>query len=354
MSTALADVIANADVFGQWVLQRSTKLSNIDTSIAVVDDLELIEWARNKGSKTFEYPRYNPLDRTATPKIANQGDGIAFSGSSAVAAPLGITSFQEKAVRSFRNQWWSASALSRYLNLNQSDPIDMILADMGGYWSYRNQVQFLSTWQGVFADNDLAPAGDDTHDQFDLTHDVSGLAGGSFDDGVTNFTAENYINARQKMGDHKNDLAIIITHSVVEATMEKGDLLDYVKDSTGGAPSTYRGLPIIINDEMTKGSGNVYHTYIFGRGSTGRALVNPPGNLPVERSRHAEGGNGSGQDVVWSRICSCYHPYGYQFVGSPAADGGPTDAELATAANWSRRDPERKRIKAVRLITREA
>lgn len=352
MSTALADVIANADVFGQWVLQRSTKLSNIDSSIAVVDDPELIEWASNKGSIFHDYPRYNPLDRTALPKIASQADGIAFSGGAAVAAPLGITSFQERAVRSFRNQWWSASALARYLNLEQSDPVDMILADMGGYWAFRNQVQFLSAWSGVFADNDQAPAGSDTHDQGDLTLDVSN--GGVFVDGQTNFTAENYINARQKMGDHKNDLAILVTHSVVESTMEKGDLLDYVKDSTGGAPSTYRGLPIIINDEMTKGAGNVYHTYIFGRGSTGRALANPRKFRPVEMSRHAEAGNGSGQDVVWSRICAVYHPYGYQFVGTPAADGGPTDAELATAANWSRRDPERKRIKAVRLITTEA
>jgi hypothetical protein len=349
MSTALANVIANADVFGQWVLQRSTKLSNIDTSIAVVDDLELIDWASRKGNLKHSFPRYNPLDRTAVPKIANQADGVAFGGA-AVAAPLGITTFQEEAVRSYRNQWWSASQLSKYFNLNQDDPIDRILADMGGYWAFRNQVQFLSAWQGVFADNDLAPGGSDTHTQFDLTLDVSN--GGAFVDGQTNFTAENYINARQKMGDHKNELAIIVTHSVVESTMEKGDLLDYVKDSTGGAPSTYRGLPIIINDEMTKGAGNVYHTYIFGRGSTGRALVNP--EMPVEMSRHAEGGNGAGQTVVWGRVCSCYHPYGYRFTGTPAADGGVSDAELALAANWSRSEPQRKLIKAVRLITTEA
>jgi hypothetical protein len=349
MSTALANVIANADVFGQWVIQRSTLLSNIDTSIAVVDDPDLIDWATRKGSNVFDYPRYNPLDRTAAPKIANQNDGVAFGGA-AVAAPLGITTFQERAVRSYRSQWWSASQLSKYFNLYQDDPLDRILGDIGGYWDYRNQVQYLSAWQGVFADNDLAPAGADTHLIGDLTLDVS--AAGVFTDGQTNFTAENYINARQKMGDHKNDLGVIITHSVVEATMEKNDLLDFVKDSTGNAPSTYRGLPIIINDSMTKGAGQVYHTYIFGRGSTGRAIVNP--EVPVEMSRHAEGGNGQGQTVLWSRICSVYHPYGYRFVGTPAADGGVSDAELAAAANWSRSDPERKRIKAVRLITTEA
>lgn len=346
-TTVLADIIDDADVFGQWVLEETTKHSNIEQSPVIVDDPELNSWLASEGNLKWTGPRWNSIDRTAAEKIITQADAVAVGGS-APAAPTGISTFIEEAVRSERANWFSASKLSKYLNLRQEDPLQLILNDVAGYWAYRRMQMFLSAWIGVFADNDAAPSGSE-HVAGDLTHNVSGS---SFLDGVTNITAANFIDAVQKMGDRKQDLGFIITHSVVESTLEKNDLLDTVKDSTPGALSTYRGRPILVNDDMTKGAGSIYHTYIFGAGSTGRGVGQP--DNAIELSRHAEAGNGAGQDVLWSRVRLCYHPYGHRFTGTPAAVGGVSNAELQTGTNWLRTAPERKMIKAVRLITREA
>lgn len=349
-TTTLADIIDDADEFGAWVLEETTKHSNIEQSPVIVDDPELTTWLQTQGNLKWFGPRWNSLDRTARAKIITETDAVAVGGA-APAAPLKITTFLEEAVRSHRSNWWSATKLAKYLNLRQADPVQMILNDIAGYWAYERMIMFLNAWVGVFADNDAAPSGSE-HVQGDLTLNVSTLNGSSFLDGVTNFTAENFINGVQKMGDKKNDLGFIVTHSVVESTMEKNDLLDVVKDSQPGQVSTYRGRPVIVNDDMTKGSGEVYHTYIFGAGSTGRAAVNPDNAFKI--SQNEEAGNGAGQEIAWSRQTLCFHPYGHRFTGSPAAAGGVSNAELATAGNWVRTAPERKMIKAVRLITREA
>lgn len=347
-TTLLADVIGDPDVFGGWVLEQTMLLSGIDSSPVVRDDPELQDWISNEGNLLWTGPRYDSLTRTDEELIITQADPTEFGGAQ-LRAPLGIATHIETAVRWYAANWWSASKLSKYLNLRQSDPLQMIINEISEYWAFRRQVRFLSTWIGVFADNDLTP-GSGTHTQFDLTHDVSN--GGVFADGATNFTAENFIDAVGLMGDAEDSLGYIITHSTVRRTMEKNDLLDTVKDSTPGQPRTYRGKPILVNDQMTKGAGNVYHTYVMGAGSTLRANGTP--DRPFELAYYAAGGGGAGQEVAFSRQGGCYHPHGYRFIGTPAAAGGPTNAELQTAANWIRTAPERKQIKVVRIITTEA
>jgi hypothetical protein len=349
-TTVLADIIKDADVFGEWVTKQTKVLSGIDQSPVVVDDPDFDSALRDKGNMFWTGPRYNSLDRTAEEKIITEADDIAFGGA-ALAAPLKLTTHIEQAVKYYAVNYWSASKLSKYFNLNQSDPLMAIRDDIAGYWAFRKQVRFLSSWIGVFADNDAAVGGSGgTHVVGDLTHDVS--AAGVFDPGVTNFTAENFIDALGLMGDAEDDLGYIITHSTVRRTMEKADLLDVVKDSTPGQPKTYRGRPVIVNDNMTKGAGNIYHTYIFGAGSTGRGTGTP--DRAFELAYFATGGGGAGQEVAISRVGGIYHPYGHKFVGTPAAAGGPTNAELQAAANWVRTTPERKQVAAVRLITTEA
>lgn len=347
-TTLLADVIGDPDVFGAWVLEATMLLSGIDSSPVVQDDPELQQWISNEGNLFWTGPRYDSLTRTDEEIIVTQADPSEFGGA-ALRAPLGIATHIETAVRWYAANWWSSSKLAKYLNLKQADPKAWIINDIAGYWAFRRQVRFLSTWIGVFADNALAPAGADTHLQNDLTHDVSG---GGFVAGQTNITAENFIDAVGLMGDAEDSLGYIITHSKVRQTMDKNDLLDVAKDSAPGQVRTYRGKPILINDNMTKGAGHIYHTYVFGAGSTLRANGTP--DRPIEEAYYAHGGGGAGQDVLFSRQGGCYHPHGYRFMATPAAAGGPTNAELQAAASWSRSAPERKQIKAVRLITREA
>jgi hypothetical protein len=349
-TTQLSDVIGNPQVFGQWLVEETKRLSNIDNSPIVQDDDELNQWLKSEGNIKWTGPRYDSLDRTQAEVVITQTDGVQFTGGTATPAPQKITSHIEEAVRTERSNWWSASQLSKYLNLRQDDPLQAILADLGGYWAFRRQAMWLASWVGVFAANDLAPVNGSTHTQFDLTLDRSNV--GNFSAGITNFTAENAIDTLGLMGDAEDDLGYIVTHSTVRRTMEKNDLLDVIKDSAPGQPKSYRGRPIIINDEMTKGAGNVYHTYFMGAGCTRRGVGIP--DEPVELARFAEAGNGAGQNVIFNRVRWCLHPKGYRFFGTPAAAGGATNAELQTAANWVRSAKERKQIPVARLITTES
>ena len=57
-----------------------------------------------------------------------------------------------------------------------------------------------------------------------------------------------------------------------------------------------------------------------------------------------------------ARIEWSMHPVGHNFLGASVAngDGGPTNAEIADGVNnWARTFPERKQIKAARLVTTE-
>ncbi len=113
---------------------------------------------------------------------------------------------------------------------------------------------------------------------------------------------------------------------------------------------------MIINDSMTKGSGNVYHTYFFGAGSTFVSRANP--TRPFAIANYEDGGNGAGQEAVWSRVRQVFHPRGFKFQGAFTANtGGPTDAtssgNLGHSGSWDRTVLERRQVKAVRLITTE-
>jgi len=349
-----AFLLANAiqpEPMGGWILEQTKLISNIVNSPVCVSDPELQSWLETEGGSIFTCPRWDSLDRTVAPLTINQTMAVVFGGTAPT--PNAIPTHIEQMVRLERAQVWSATKLAKYFNKDQADPIQAIVNDIAGYWAYRDQAAFLAAWVGVFADNDAAPAGTE-HTQGDLTLDVSDS--GNFEDGVTNFTAENAIECVGLMGDAEDDLGYIVTHSKVRRTMEKNDLLDVVKDSTPGRLSSYRGRPIIVNDSMTKGSGNVYHTYFFGAGSTAVAMAQP--DVPFEIARYADGGNGAGQEAVWSRIRRSIHPYGHKFVGSFTANtGGPTDAttsgNLGHAGSWERTVRERKQIKAARLITTE-
>jgi hypothetical protein len=313
----------------------------------VVDNDQMQQWLDSDGSKTLRTQFYDSLNRDAVELTASEALPIIHGGSSIT--PQGISTHEDEAVSVYRAQVWSASRLSKYLNVNQSDPMLAIANDVAEYWAFRRQAYFLSTLAGILAMNDAAPTGGSTHTAGDYTLDVSA---GSFTEGTTNFTAENYLNAVQLLGDRQGDLNTIMMHSITYNKMLKEDLIDFLVDSEGRATiKSYMGSPVIVNDEMP-GAANVRHTYIFGPAVFGRAVSIPDDAVAVARSEEA--GNGIGQESLFSRVRWALHPMGHRFVGTVGSVGGPTNAALATGTNWIKSSPERKQFPFVRLITREA
>jgi hypothetical protein len=312
------------------------------------------------GGKTFTVPSWLDLDASdstgadnvssddvadiqaasfenGTPTDANRGD----------ATPQKISTTEEVAARLVRNQSWSSTGLAR--ELAGSDPLAAIATRVAYYWIRRLQRIFIATWNGVIADNLAAPTGDDTHTQYDLINDISGS---SFIDGVTNFSAEAFIDAATLMGDSQSDLTAVMVHSVVYARMQKNNLIDFIPDARGEVNiPTFLGREVIVDDGVPK-TGQVYDSWLFGMAAAqfGEAMA----DIPTEISREALAGNGGGQEILTTRRVYTVHPTGHAYIQSTIPNGGPSNTNLAAAANWSRHYPERKQIKFAVLRTREA
>jgi hypothetical protein len=302
------------------------------------------------GGITFQVPSFRDLDNdedrvsTDTSVPFADADASLPAGVARPPDPRKILTQKEIAVRLNRNNSWSSSDLAAILA--GADPMQAIANRVASYWARRLQAAFIATWNGVIADNTLNDSGDYVND----------ISGASFVDGVTNFSAEAFLDAAQTMGDSQEDLVAVAVHSVVYNRMQKNNLIDFIPDARGEITiPTFLGREVIVDDGLPR-TGSVYDTWIFGSGATQFGVGTPP--VATEVDRKPGGGNGGGQDVLYSRVMWTIHPTGHAWVGT-AGDGGPANTgtagdDLDEASSWNRVYPERKQIKFARLVTREA
>lgn len=341
--TLLADVIV-PEIFTSYSMSLTEEKSRLIRSGAVVADQELSDLL-NGGGLTFNMRTYDDLENDEE-NIADESLPVNLSGGVTDPLPKKIGAIQEIAARMERNQSWSSTKLSKLLN--GDDPAEAIAARVSDYWVRRQQTAFVATINGIFADNALVVGGNGTHVQNDMTVDISG---GAYSAGVTDFSAEAFIDATLTMGDSMEDLTMVMMHSVVYSRAQKNNLIDFIPDSNGKINiPTFLGREVIVDDGVPF-SATIFETWMFGGGAVLFGQGSP--DVPTETSRSAGAGNGNGLDVLHNRVRWGFHPKGHAYVATPPS-GGPTNANLAAAANWERRFPERKQIKIARLITRES
>jgi hypothetical protein len=336
--TSISDVIV-PQIFGPYVQQLTEQKSRLIASGAVVRDAALDGFLAG-GGLTIHAPSWKDLP--------DDSDNVS-TDNSGTSTPNKIGTSDEIAVRLSRNQSWSTADLTAALA--GSDPAEAIANRVSDYWARRLQAAFVATISGVLKDNAAAPSASE-HVQNDMTNDIKGS---SFADGITNFSAEAFIDTTLTMGDSMESLGLIFVHSVVYARMQKNNLIDMIPDAKGEIRiPTFLGREVIVDDAMPATSG-VYESWLFGMGAVRLGVGSP--KVPAEVLRVPDAGNGGGQENLYSRTAWCLHPVGHKYAGS-APNGGPSNAattnNLNDAASWARVFPERKQIKIARLITRES
>lgn len=354
-ATQLQDVII-PEVFTPYTYLRTEEKSRLIQSGMLTRSPEL-DAALAGAGLTFKMPGFNDLDNDA--ERISTDDSVPFAGpygsdGATVTLPAGqafppnprkITTFTHTAVRLSRNNSWSSMDL--VATLAGVDPMNVIGDRVADYWARRLQAAFVAMWRGVCRNNDASYGGD-------YTMDVSGSA---FVDGVTNFSAAAFLDAAQTMGDSQNYLTGMMVHSVIYNRMQKNNLIDFIPDSEGRVNiPVFLGHQVVIDDGMPR-NGNVYETWLFGEGAS--VMGRGSAKVPTEVDRKPGGGNGGGQDVLYSRVEWSLHPVGHGFVGINIPEGGPANTgtagpDLDEATSWGRAFRERKMIKFARLITREA
>ncbi len=342
--TSIADIIV-PEIFAPYALEETEEKSRLIRSGAVVTDDEMTD-KLNGGGLTFNMPTYDDLDNDEE-RVADESVRNTFTGGVVDPTPNKIGTFNEIAVRLERNNSWTATKLAKLLS--GDDPMGAIQSRVADYWVRRQQACFISVINGVFADNAAAPAGSE-HVQNDMTNDISG---GGYVAGVTDFSAEAFIDTTLTMGDSMEDLSMCMMHSVVYARALKNNLIDFIQDSVNGQAvqiPTFLGREVIVDDALPA-AGGVYETWLFGAGAVVFAQGSP--DKPVEVDNQPGAGNGAGQEILYNRVRWGFHPKGHAYVGATPY-GGPTNAVLAGATSWQRRFPERKQVKIARLITRES
>ncbi len=338
--TKVADII-NPAIFTPYTQGLTEEKSRLINSGALVRS-DFIDGLLAGGGNVFSVPSFKDLD--------NDADNVSTDDETSDSTPNKIGTALELAVRKSRNNSWSSMDLAEALA--GTDPMLAIANRVAAYWERRRQVMFVALMAGLFADNDAAPTGTDTHTAGDLTNDIKA---GAYSAGVTDFSAEAVIDTAVTMGDSSEALGMIMMHSVIHARAEKNNLIDFIPDARGEVTiPTFLGRRVIVDDGLPV-SGAIYETWLFGTGAlrlgVGQAKV------PTEVDRKPAAGDGGGQDVLHNRVEWTLHPVGHAYIGTTPS-GGPSNAatanNLAAAASWSRVWPERKQIKIARLITREA
>jgi len=346
MATALLADVVTPEIFTSNTLRETEVKSRLIRSGAVVVDSEYSEQL-NGGGLSFNMPVYDDLDDAETENLATETDHHGISGGSDDPTPAGIDALAEISTRLERNKSWSASQLSKLLS--GDDPLAAISARVSDWWVRKQQDAFVAVVNGLFADNAAAPGGGDQHLQNDMTVDITGA---SYTAGVTDFSAEAFIDSTLTMGDSMEDLTMVMMHSVVYARAQKNNLIDFIPDANGVVNiPTFLGRMVIVDDGVPSPSANIYETWMFGAGAILFGQGSP--DVPTEVQRQAGAGNGAGQDVLWNRIRWGFHPKGHQYTGALSV-AGPANAVLSAAGSWSRIAKERKQIKIARLISREA
>lgn len=338
----LSDVIVPA-VFAPYVQNLTAIKSRLIQSGAMVSSAQLNSVLAGEGT-TFTQRFFRDLE--------DNDENISEAEGTNKSSPDKTSSGREIQIRCSRNKSWKSADLLD--SLISPDPLDAITQRVAAYRARALQRQFIAVGKGIFAMNAAPPvaSGDaaSTHTQGDMTHDISGTA---FVDGTTNFSAAAFILACGTMGDSADELALVMMHSTVYQRLQLLNLIDFIPDARGEVMiSTYMGREVIVDDGMPfNSSTHVYETWIVGRGVFQYGAGSP--KVPVETDRDPTDYNGGGSEVLFNRWENIIHPVGHAWVGT-AKEGGPTNAQFATAANWARVFPERKQIKMARLITREA
>lgn len=331
--TRLSDLIV-PEVFNTNYLAATKELSQIWQSGILMNDPTLAGNLSGAG-RTFQMPFYKDL--------ANDAENISSDDPDVSSVPKNIGTSKDVAIRHNRNQSWSNMDLNA--QLTGSDPMAAIKTRVADYWQRRMQKLLVSTLKGVFADNAAANSGDMRY--------VIGTDGAGAITDAELISDVAIIDAKQTMGDAAEMLSVIVMHSRVHSRLQKLDLIEYIQPSgTNIRFPTYLGYRVVVDDGCPAVAGTnriLYSSYLIAQGAFAYAETSPEN--PVEVERKPAAGNGSGQEILYTRRQFLLHPKMIKWTDSSCAGLSPTNAELEMAANWERVAPERKMIGLVELVT---
>lgn len=328
-TTRLSDVIIPQLWTPNFLLEDPALVAFFNSGIVTMDS-EITRLASGEGA-TFHLRHLNDL--------ANDVENQSSDDPAQKSTPKKITGGEQIAVKIMRNQSWSSMNL--VAALQNPDPVAAIRSRIAAYWARRFQACAIAELNGVLADNVAANSGDMLYDHAASTAVDKTIAGDAI------------INATVTMGDRLNELNAIAMHSMQYATLQKRQLIVYLREGDANIQfPTYLGRRVIVDDGLpVTGTGTgpdpfKYLAILFQSGAVRMGFGTP--KKPMEVSETPDAGNGEGEETIFSRQHFIMHPTGFKCT--PVANSNPDNAELAKATTWERVFA-RKQVKIAYLRT---
>ena len=332
MVTRLSDVIV-PDVWTPYMMEQTVKRSALFQSDIVAQDLDV---DLSGGGKLVQMPFFQDLSGDEQVRQSNKA-----------LEPQKITSGKDIARLHGRANAWAAEDLTS--ELTSGDPMQAIANRVADYWSYRWQVLLISSLTGVFAAvTDLVK--DYTIEGAEDLTDDNKIGG------------EQILDAKQLLGDAKDQLTAIVMHSKLHTRLQKLDLIEFIPDSQANVGwGTYMGNTVIVDDGVPREASTAdnadyeYTSYLFGSGALG--LEDGPVEVPTETDRDSLGG----EEFLINRRNFILHPRGVAWQeedldqvedddGTTVDPDFPSNDDVEKAANWDL-VYELKNIRMAKMVT---
>ena len=326
--TQLSDVIVPAE-FTAYQAENSLVSTALFRSGVLVQNGEMAAQLQ-AGAQSFTVPFWSDLPDVEA-DITNDNPAIN-------STPQKITADKQIVRKSFLHASWSEMSLAS--ELSGSDALARIQSRVLNYWDRQYEKRLIASLLGVLYSNVANNSGD-------MVNDISGATGTAAD-----FNASAVIDTAATLGDRLEDCKAIAMHSAIYSEALKNDLIQFIPQSQGLPIKTFRGLAVILDDNLTTSNAGVYVTILFGPGAVGYAVSPPRTGYGTEIWRVPSAGMGGGQTTLHSRFNVALHPLGFRFTDSSVAGESPTMAELATAANWTRAVSQRKSVPVAFLVSK--
>lgn len=310
--TKLADIIV-PEVFTGATLQPSIFRSRLIGSGAIALSPQLNAFLSG-GGDTVNMKFFNDIGHTESDLPSETIDTTINN----------ITQGKQVATRLFREKAWGSNSFASIFS--GDDPMAAIQTRVVGYWAQDYDKTAFKILEGLRLDN--------------VANDSSDLQIG---DGLSSFDDDMVIDAQGLLGENgvigandqpEGEFKLMVVHPKIYTALRKADLIVEIPASAQTrAMAFYNTMEVVVDRNAPEPVGGKFVTYLLKAGAL-QFGQSSSGYVPTEVDRLAEIGGGT--DRLFTRRVYSIHPNGFSFVGTPAADAGATNTELALATSWDR------------------
>lgn len=319
MATALIADIIDPEILGSQVNALFPTMMVINGTDAVMKDVDL---GQHEGGTRVKIPRWKRID-----DFEEMSESAAFNRSK-------ITSASEYGYVVRRGKSYVVKDTASLVS--KADPAAAIKLQLSEKAARQADKSLVSVLKGAI------PAGN--------TLNVAVATGTAVP-----ITDTQIIDASLKLGDNFDKLTLIVMHSLMFGKLLKDHIATYDESDVVIGDEVRRmriplvlGKRVLISDDCpvdtTTANYFKYTTFILGPEALYFA---PQRDFQVEFDRDIE----AKEDIIVPDMHYIPHLVGVSYTGDPANDVGPTEAELATAGNWTLAVEDTKVVRAVKLVT---